>query len=147
MCSGGLIAGVIVTLATSWIARRQAPRKVDRWFPRLQPVSATASSHGTNDAQKCAGIIAAALVTGGVMSVYKVPYWVIICCALAVAGGTMAGGWRVVKTMGQQITKRPDGGAVGRNPAHFAGVDSDDSGRAVDGRDVSLRVPTLDAVR
>ena len=109
----GLVAGICVTVATSWIVRRQAPQKVDRWFRRLQLVSAAAFSfsHGTNDAQKSMGIITAALVTGGVMRNYKVPDWVIICCALAMAGGTMAGGWRVVKTMGQRITKlTPFGG-------------------------------------
>jgi inorganic phosphate transporter, PiT family len=116
----GLVAGVIVTVATSWTVRRHAPQKVDRWFRRLQLVSAAAFSfsHGTNDAQKSMGIITAALVTGGVMSVYKVPYWVIICCALAMAGGTMAGGWRVVKTMGQRITKlNPFGGFAAETSA------------------------------
>ena len=64
------------------------------------------------------GIITAALVTGGVMPVYKVPDWVIICCALAMAGGTMAGGWRVVKTMGQRITKlNPFGGFAAETSA------------------------------
>jgi PiT family inorganic phosphate transporter len=64
------------------------------------------------------GIITAALVTGGVITTYKVPDWVIICCALAMAGGTMAGGWRVVKTMGQRITKlNPFGGFAAETSA------------------------------
>src|SRR5690348_14221404 len=103
----GLVAGVLATAACSWLVRKQPPRKVDSLFRRLQLVSASAFSfsHGTNDAQKSMGIITAALVTGGLIPDYKVPDWVIICCALAMAGGTMAGGWRVVKTMGQRITK------------------------------------------
>ena len=116
----GMVAGIMVTVVTSWIVRRQAPQKVDRWFRRLQLVSAAAFSfsHGTNDAQKSMGIITAALVTGGVMPTYKVPDWVIICCALAMAGGTMAGGWRVVKTMGQRITKlNPFGGFAAETSA------------------------------
>jgi inorganic phosphate transporter, PiT family len=116
----GLVAGVVVTVATSWIVRKQAPQKVDRWFRRLQLVSAAAFSfsHGTNDAQKSMGIITAALVTGGVIGAYRVPDWVIICCALAMAGGTMSGGWRVVKTMGQRITKlNPFGGFAAETSA------------------------------
>jgi PiT family inorganic phosphate transporter len=116
----GLLAGIAVTVVTSWIVRRQAPRRVDKWFRRLQLVSAAAFSfaHGTNDAQKSMGIITAALVTTGVLPNYKVPDWVIICCALAMAGGTMAGGWRVVKTMGQRITKlNPFGGFAAETSA------------------------------
>jgi PiT family inorganic phosphate transporter len=103
----GMAAGLIVTVITSWIVRRQSPHRVDKWFRRLQLVSAGAFSlgHGTNDAQKGMGIITAALVSSGALPTYVVPYWVIICCHLAIAGGTMAGGWRVVKTMGQKITK------------------------------------------
>ena len=116
----GLVAGILVTAATSWVVRRQSPRRVDKWFRRLQLVSAAAFSfaHGTNDAQKSMGIITAALVTTGVLPNYKVPDWVIICCALAMAGGTMAGGWRVVKTMGQRITKlNPFGGFAAETSA------------------------------
>jgi PiT family inorganic phosphate transporter len=102
-----MAAGLVVTVITSWIVYRQPPRRVDKWFRRLQLVSAGAFSlgHGTNDAQKGMGIITAALVSGGSLSSYAVPFWVIICCHLAIAGGTMAGGWRVVRTMGQRITK------------------------------------------
>lgn len=116
----GLLAGIAVTVATSWVVRRQSPRRVDKWFRRLQLVSAATFSfaHGTNDAQKSMGIITAALVTTGVLPNYKVPDWVIICCALAMAGGTMAGGWRVVKTMGQRITKlNPFGGFAAETSA------------------------------
>jgi inorganic phosphate transporter, PiT family len=103
----GMAAGLLVTVVTSWLVYCQPPRSVDKWFRRLQLVSAGLFSlgHGTNDAQKGMGIITAALVSGGMMQNYTVPFWVIICCHLAIAGGTMAGGWRVVKTMGQRITK------------------------------------------
>ncbi len=109
----GMVVGSLVTILTTWIVKSQRPRKVDRWFRRLQLLSAAGYSlgHGTNDAQKGMGIITAALVAGGMMKAYAVPYWVIICCHLAMGGGTMAGGWRIIKTMGQRITKlTPFGG-------------------------------------
>ena len=109
----GMILGLLVSIATTWIVRNQRPRKIDRWFRRLQLLSAAGYSlgHGTNDAQKGMGIITAALVTSGMMHDYHVPYWVMICCYLAMGGGTMAGGWRIIKTMGQRITKlTPFGG-------------------------------------
>ncbi len=103
----GMVAAMVLVVITSWVVRRQAPWKVDRWFRRLQLVSAAAYSlgHGTNDAQKGMGIITAALVTAGALPDYEVPFWVILSCHAAIAAGTMAGGWRVVKTMGQRITK------------------------------------------
>src|SRR6266481_612482 len=109
----GMLVAIVVTILTNWIVRRQRPLKVDRWFRRRQLVSAALYSlgHGTNDAQKGMGIITAALVTGGLVQSDHPPYWVIICCHLAMAGGTMAGGWRIIKTMGQRITKlNPFGG-------------------------------------
>jgi PiT family inorganic phosphate transporter len=109
----GFFVAMAVTIATSWIVRNQRPLRVDRWFRRLQLLSAAGYSlgHGTNDAQKGMGIITTALVAGGLMKTYDVPYWVIICCHLAMGGGTMAGGWRIIKTMGQRITKlNPFGG-------------------------------------
>jgi PiT family inorganic phosphate transporter len=109
----GVAAAMIVTVITSWLVRHHPPLRVDRWFRRLQLISAAGYSlgHGTNDAQKSMGIITAALVAGGLIQTYSVPFWVIIACHLAMGGGTMAGGWRVVKTMGQRITKlTPFGG-------------------------------------
>lgn len=109
----GMFVGLLVSVITTWIVRNQRPQKVDRWFRRLQLVSAAGYSlgHGTNDAQKGMGIITATLVAGGMMKHYDVPFWVIICCHLAMSGGTMAGGWRIIKTMGQRITKlTPFGG-------------------------------------
>ncbi len=94
----GMIVATTVTIATSWIVRKQRPLKVDRWFRRLQLLSAAAYSlgHGTNDAQKGMGIITTALVAGGLLKTFDVPYWVILCCHLAMGGGTMAGGWRII---------------------------------------------------
>jgi PiT family inorganic phosphate transporter len=103
----GMIVAILLMVASSWIVRRQAPLKVDRWFRRLQLLSAAAYSlgHGTNDAQKGMGIITAAMVTAGMLGTYEVPFWVVLSCHAAIAAGTMAGGWRVIKTMGQRITK------------------------------------------
>lgn len=111
----GLFAAVLVTIVTSWLVHGQAPHRVDRWFRRLQLLSAAGYSlgHGMNDAQKGMGIIWAALLSAGAVSsaVPHPPWWVIIACHAAIAGGTMAGGWRVIKTMGQRITKlNPFGG-------------------------------------
>jgi inorganic phosphate transporter, PiT family len=109
----GLVVGIAISAVTSWIVRKQRPLKIDRWFRRLQLLSAAAYSlgHGTNDAQKGMGIITTALVAGGFLTSYEIPYWVIICCHLAMGGGTMAGGWRIIRTMGQRITKlTPFGG-------------------------------------
>ncbi len=109
----GVVMAMVVTVITSWLARRQSPSKVDRWFRRLQLLSAAGYSlgHGTNDAQKTMGIITTALVAGGLLKSYSVPFWVIISCHVAMGAGTMAGGWRIVRTMGQRITKlTPFGG-------------------------------------
>lgn len=109
----GMLLAILLTSVTSWIVRRQRPQKVDRWFRRLQLFSAALFSlgHGTNDSQKGMGIITTALVAGGLLKSFTVPFWVIICCHLAMGGGTMAGGWRIIKTMGQRITKlTPFGG-------------------------------------
>ena len=109
----GMFTAIVVTVITSWAVRNQSPSKVDRWFRRLQLVSAAGYSlgHGTNDAQKSMGIITTALVAGGLLKTFAVPFWVILACHLAMGCGTMAGGWRIVKTMGQRITKlTPFGG-------------------------------------
>src|SRR5437868_13572948 len=112
-----MVLAILLTTMTSWIVQHQRPLKVDRWFRRLQLFSAALFSlgHGTNDSQKGMGIITAALVTGGLLQSkggkLPVPFWVVICCHLAMGGGTMAGGWRIIKTMGQRITKlTPFGG-------------------------------------
>lgn len=111
----GFILGSIVMLAVSWIFVRTPPRKVDTWFRRLQLFSAAAYSlgHGGNDAQKTIGIIWMLLIVAGVSAPGSAepPLWVIICCYTAISMGTLFGGWRIVRTMGQKITKlKPVGG-------------------------------------
>ncbi|KQX96976.1 MULTISPECIES: inorganic phosphate transporter [Massilia] len=111
----GFILGSLVMLAVSWIFVRTPPRKVDTWFRRLQLFSAAAYSlgHGGNDAQKTIGIIWMLLIVAGVSKAGDAtpPLWVIISCYTAISMGTLFGGWRIVRTMGQKITKlKPVGG-------------------------------------
>ena len=111
---GFLLGGAMMVLV-AWVCRRMSPLKVDRWFRRLQLVSAGAYSlgHGGNDAQKTIGIIWMLLIAAGYVGAgdKMPPAWVIWACYLAIGMGTLFGGWRIVKTMGQRITKlRPVGG-------------------------------------
>ena len=111
----GFLLGSLMMVGVAWVCRRATPSKVDRWFRRLQLVSAGAYSlgHGGNDAQKTIGIIWMLLIaTGYTASSDKAPpTWTIVSCYMAIAAGTMFGGWRIVKTMGQKITKlKPVGG-------------------------------------
>ncbi len=109
---GMLLAGLL-TVAVSWICRRQTQRVTDRWFRRLQLVSSALYSigHGSNDAQKTMGIIWLLLISAGVTTTDHLPRWVVVACYVAIALGTLFGGWRIVKTMGQRITKlKPVGG-------------------------------------
>jgi len=111
----GMALGALLMILVSWACLRAAPRKVDRWFRRLQLASSALYSigHGSNDAQKTMGIIWLLLIAAGVTAQNSSmpPYWVIVGCYVAMALGTMFGGWRIVKTMGQKITKlRPVGG-------------------------------------
>ncbi|BEV15228.1 inorganic phosphate transporter [Herbaspirillum sp. DW155] len=109
----GLVFGSLMMLAVSWIFYRSTPRKIDGWFRRLQLLSASMYSlgHGGNDAQKTIGIIWMLLIASGYSSPETPPMWVIICCYCAISLGTLFGGWRIVKTMGQKITKlKPVGG-------------------------------------
>ena len=111
----GFVLGSLMLVLVSWICRKSTPSKVDRWFRRLQLVSAGAYSlgHGGNDAQKTIGIIWLLLIATGYASAgdARPPTWTIVSCYVAIAAGTMFGGWRIVKTMGQKITKlKPVGG-------------------------------------
>ena len=110
----GFILGTLLMVAVSWLFFRTTPRKVDKWFRRLQLVSAGLYSlgHGGNDAQKTIGIIWMLLIAAGLsQSSDPIPIWVVVCCYVAIGLGTMFGGWRIVKTMGQKITKlKPVGG-------------------------------------
>ena len=111
----GFFLGSMMMVLVAWVCRRATPSRVDRWFRRLQLVSAGAYSlgHGGNDAQKTIGIIWMLLIATGYTSASDAlpPTWTIVSCYLAIAAGTMFGGWRIVKTMGQKITKlKPVGG-------------------------------------
>ncbi len=111
----GMTLGATIMILVSWACVRAAPRKVDRVFRRMQLISSAAYSvgHGSNDAQKTMGIIWLLLISAGVTApdAPMPPNWVIVSCYVASAFGTMFGGWRIVKTMGQKITKlRPVGG-------------------------------------
>ncbi|MDP2639140.1 MAG: inorganic phosphate transporter [Betaproteobacteria bacterium] len=111
----GMVLGSALMIAVSWMFAGTAPRRVDRWFRRLQFVSASLYSlgHGGNDAQKTMGIIWMLLIAAQVSGPKDpLPFWVVMLCQTAMALGTMFGGWRIVKTMGQKITKlKPVGGA------------------------------------
>ncbi len=109
---GMLLSGIII-VAVSWICRRRTQRQTDRWFRRLQLVSSAMYSigHGGNDAQKTMGIIWLLLMTANLATPQHLPVWVVVSCYVAIALGTLFGGWRIVKTMGQRITKlKPVGG-------------------------------------
>jgi PiT family inorganic phosphate transporter len=104
----GSLLGYIYMVAVYWICRRRSPQVVNRWFRRLQLVSAAAYSlgHGTNDAQKTMGIIAVLLFSTGYMQGdFHVPFWIVISCHLVIALGTLLGGWRVIETLGMKMTK------------------------------------------
>jgi PiT family inorganic phosphate transporter len=111
----GLILGATLMLSVSWIFSGTTPRRVDRWFRRLQFVSASLYSlgHGGNDAQKTMGIIWMLLIAASQIGPKDpLPFWVVMACQSAMGLGTLFGGWRIVKTMGQKITKlKPVGGA------------------------------------
>jgi inorganic phosphate transporter, PiT family len=110
----GMLFGALLMLLVSWLFVRATPSRVDRWFRRLQLVSASLYSlgHGGNDAQKTAGIIWMLLIAAGHLGAKDpIPIWVVVACYVTIALGTAFGGWRIVKTMGQRITKlRPVGG-------------------------------------
>jgi PiT family inorganic phosphate transporter len=113
----GMVLGFLIMLANLWIFRSFSPARVDRWFRRLQLVSAAAYSlgHGGNDAQKTMGIIAGVMVAGGYLNLVDghlpIPFWVIMAAHAAIALGTLSGGWRIIHTMGSKITKlQPVGG-------------------------------------
>ena len=111
----GFFLGSVMMLLVSWLFVKSTPLKVDKWFRRLQLLSASMFSlgHGGNDAQKTIGIIWMLLVASGYVSSSDAlpPWWVSVSCYTAIGLGTLFGGWRIVKTMGQKITKlKPVGG-------------------------------------
>jgi PiT family inorganic phosphate transporter len=119
----GLVAGMLLMTAVSWIFRWTPPGRVDRWFRRLQLVSAGFFSltHGANDAQKTMGIIAGVLFTAGYIPTLTIPSWVVMLAYTAISLGTLAGGWRIIHTMGSKITKlQPVGGFAAETGAALA---------------------------
>ena len=109
----GMALGFLLSIVSLWMFRGFSPARVDKWFRRLQLVSAALYSlgHGTNDAQKTMGIIAGVLFTAGYLQTFDIPFWVVIAAHVAIALGTLSGGWRIVHTMGSKITKlQPFGG-------------------------------------
>jgi PiT family inorganic phosphate transporter len=118
----GLTLGSTMMILTTWVVKRNTPARVDRWFRRLQLVSAGvfSYSHGTNDAQKVMGIISVILygtiwsdraAAAHMSQKFPVPFWVVLLCHAAIGLGTFFGGWRIVRTMGHSLTKlQPIGG-------------------------------------
>ena len=110
----GFFFGSLMMLVVAWVFVRSTPQRIDKWFRRMQLISASMYSlgHGGNDAQKTMGIIWMLLIASGASAASDpLPTWVIVSCYLAIGMGTLFGGWRIVKTMGQKITKlKPMGG-------------------------------------
>ncbi|MDD3012964.1 MAG: inorganic phosphate transporter [Candidatus Gastranaerophilales bacterium] len=103
----GLVIGFMFMLLLVWLFHKSLPDKVNKYFKKLQLVSAgiMAFSHGSNDAQKTMGIITLALFTSGFLKDVNVPIWVIFICALVMTVGTMGGGWKIIRTMGSKVIK------------------------------------------
>ncbi|HVR60484.1 MAG TPA: inorganic phosphate transporter [Polyangia bacterium] len=110
----GMLLGGAMMVLVGWLFRRSLPGRIDRWFRRLQFLSAALFSlgHGGNDAQKTMGIIMALLISRGYLgNKAEVPLWVVLTCHLAMGLGTLSGGWRIVRTMGMRLTRlKPFGG-------------------------------------
>jgi PiT family inorganic phosphate transporter len=119
----GLTAGLLLMIAIHWIFRWTPPSRVDRWFRRLQLLSAAFFSlnHGANDAQKTMGIIAGVLFAAGYIQKFDIPFWVVLAAHTAIGLGTLDGGWRIIHTMGSKITKlQPVGGFAAETGAAMA---------------------------
>jgi len=119
----GLLLGFLLKIATIWIIYKQKPAVVNKWSRILQLFSAALYSlgHGGNDAQKTMGIIASLLFVGGLIQEFRVPLWVVLSAHAAIGLGTLSGGWRIVKTMGQKITKlEPIDGVCAETSAAFS---------------------------
>jgi inorganic phosphate transporter, PiT family len=119
----GLAIGLAMMSSIFWIFRWTPPSRVDRWFRRLQLLSAAFFSlnHGANDAQKTMGIIAGVLFAAGYIETFYIPFWVVLAAHAAIGLGTLAGGWRIIHTMGSKITKlQPVGGFAAETGAAMA---------------------------
>jgi PiT family inorganic phosphate transporter len=119
----GLFLGFVLRIITTWIVYKRKPAVVNKWSRVLQLFSAALYSlgHGGNDAQKTMGIISSLLFTGGLIHEFRVPLWVVLSAHAAIGLGTLSGGWRIVKTMGQKITKlEPIDGVCAETSAAFS---------------------------
>jgi PiT family inorganic phosphate transporter len=119
----GLLLGFLLKIATIWVIYKQKPAVVNKWSRILQLFSAALYSlgHGGNDAQKTMGIITSLLFVGGLIQEFRVPLWVVLSAHAAIGLGTLSGGWRIVKTMGQKITKlEPIDGVCAETSAAFS---------------------------
>ncbi|MBU1626401.1 inorganic phosphate transporter [bacterium] len=119
----GLFLGLLLFIGTNWLIYKKPPTLINKWARHLQFVSAALYSlgHGGNDAQKTMGIITSLLVPSGLLSEFKVPLWVVLISHATIALGTLLGGWRIVKTMGQKITKlRPFDGFCAETASAFS---------------------------
>ncbi|MCJ7748224.1 MAG: inorganic phosphate transporter [Desulfobacterales bacterium] len=119
----GLFLGFLLRVITTWIVYKQRPAVVNKWSRVLQLFSAALYSlgHGGNDAQKTMGIITSLLFVGGLIQEFKVPLWVVLSAHAAIGLGTLSGGWRIVRTMGQKITKlEPIDGVCAETSAAFS---------------------------
>jgi len=119
----GLVLGLTFMTAILWLFQGAAPSRVDRWFRRMQLISAALYSlgHGANDAQKTMGIIAGALFAGGLITEFRIDMWVVLAAHAAIALGTLSGGWRIIHTMGQKITRlQPVGGFAAETAGAFS---------------------------
>src|SRR5689334_11479804 len=119
----GFIAGWSLMTTIYWLFRWTPPSRVDRSFRRLQLLSAAFFSlnHGANDAQKTMGIIAGVLFAAGIIRTFYIPFWVVLLAHTAIGLGTLAGGWRIIHTMGSKITKlQPVGGFAAETGAALA---------------------------
>jgi len=103
----GMILGNLLMVLTTWLLRKKPLRVINLWSRRLQLLSAALYSlgHGGNDAQKTMGIIASLVYTSGHMKEFHIPLWIVLSAHTAIALGTLSGGWRIVKTMGQKIVR------------------------------------------
>lgn len=118
----GFVLGIVLMVLMGWVLRGTSVRGADRWMRRLQIVSSALYSlgHGGNDAQKTMGVIWLLLITAGVTEPDHLPAWVVIACYLTIALGTLFGGWRIVRTMDQRITRlRPVGGFCAETSGAF----------------------------
>jgi PiT family inorganic phosphate transporter len=103
----GMVSSYVLMIAVYWLFRNSTPSRMDKYFRKLQLLSAAAFSlsHGGNDAQKTAGIITGVLYTAHKIDNFEVPWWVLLASYSAIGLGTLSGGWRIVRTMGARLTR------------------------------------------